>query len=88
MTPLQDEHKWTGFQFIPDDPHIFTAGRGIDFQGEISYCLRRKWIGSGGPPGLQIQWRALKTSAVGSIPMHFRQNDFKASDPGSLPLLV
>ena len=60
--------------------------KGIDFSGEIFYRLVWKWIGPGGPPGLQIQWRALKKSAVGSIPMHFRQKDSKASNPGGLPM--
>ena len=61
-----------------------SSDKGIDFSEEIFYRFMGKWIGPGGPPGLQIQWRALKKSAVGSIPMHFRQKDSKASNPGGL----
>ena len=33
--------------------------------------------GTGGPPGLQIQWFRLKPGTVGSIPMHFRHPEKK-----------
>jgi hypothetical protein len=72
---------------LPEKIEETPSIKSIDFPGEIIYGLGRKWIGPGGPPGLQIQWRALNPSAVGSIPMHFRQNKLKAPDPGGLPVV-
>ena len=50
---------------------MLVGSKPLDFNKKIYYCEIWKWLGPGGPPGLQIQWRA-EMSVVGSIPMHFR----------------
>ena len=36
----------------------FFKTKPLDFKKKIYYCEIWKWLGPGGPPGLQIQWRA------------------------------
>src|SRR4030043_738488 len=37
---------------------MFVGSKPLDFKKKIYYCQAWKWLGPGGPPGLQIQWRA------------------------------
>ena len=37
---------------------MFVGSKPLDLKKKIYYCEVWKWLGPGGPPGLQIQWRA------------------------------
>src|SRR4030043_1057017 len=37
---------------------MLVGSKPLDFKKKIYYCGNWKWLGPGGPPGLQIQWRA------------------------------
>ena len=38
----------------------------------LGYPYKREWLGPGGLPGLQHQWRVALRAAVGSSPIHSR----------------
>ena len=62
--------------------HGVISEKYIDkIRDEISIFAKFVWGSAqltGGAPGLQIRCGALKTSRVGSIPMHFRHIPFKS----------